>query len=57
MGSAVITIGNVNNVLIVVFAAEFFGPLEPTLAAIYMIPFFGLILPMRAYRRISSNKM
>ncbi|EFK09059.1 sodium Bile acid symporter family protein [delta proteobacterium NaphS2] len=50
--SAVITIGNVNNVLILVFAAEFFGPLEPTLAAIYMVPFFGLILPMRVYARI-----
>ena len=50
--AAVITIGNVNNVLILVFAAEFFGPLEPTLAALYMIPFFGLILPMRIYRRI-----
>ena len=53
--AAVITIGNVNNVLILVFAAEFFGPLEPTLAAIYMIPFFGLILPLRIYRRAKEN--
>ncbi len=53
--AAVITIGNVNNVLILVFAAEFFGPLEPTLAAIYMVPFFGLILPLRVYRRIREE--
>ncbi len=53
--AAVITIGNVNNVLILVFAAEFFGPLEPTLAAIYMIPFFGLVLPMRIYKRVTEG--
>ena len=53
--AAVITIGNVNNVLILVFASEFFGPLEPTLAAIYMVPFFGLILPLRVYRRIREK--
>jgi BASS family bile acid:Na+ symporter len=53
--AAVITIGNVNNVLVLVFAAEFFGPLEPTLAAMYMVPFFGLILPLRIYRRIRER--
>jgi BASS family bile acid:Na+ symporter len=55
--AAVITIGNVNNVLILVFAAEFFGPLEPTLAAIYMIPFFGLILPMRIYKGVRKGRL
>jgi bile acid:Na+ symporter, BASS family len=54
--AAVITIGNVNNVLVLVFAAEFFGPLEPTLAAMYMIPFFGLIFPMRIYRRARAKR-
>jgi hypothetical protein len=34
-----------NNVLVIVFSSEFFTPLEPTVAAMYMIPFFGLILP------------
>jgi bile acid:Na+ symporter, BASS family len=53
--AAVITIGNVNNVLVLVFAAEFFGPLEPTLAAMYMIPFFGLIFPLRVYRRVRER--
>ncbi|MBF0552084.1 MAG: bile acid:sodium symporter [Deltaproteobacteria bacterium] len=49
--AAVISFGNMNNVLVIVFAAKFFGPLEPTVAAMYLIPFFGLILPLRAYRK------
>ena len=48
--SAAISLGNMNNVLIIVFASQFFGPLEPTVAAMYMFPFFGLILPLRIYR-------
>jgi BASS family bile acid:Na+ symporter len=48
--AAVISFGITNNVLVIVFSSEFFTPLEPTVAAMYMIPFFGLILPMRAYR-------
>ncbi|MQY76971.1 MAG: bile acid:sodium symporter [Spirochaeta sp.] len=44
-----ITLGNINNVLIVVFASEYFGPLEPTVAAIYIFPFFALLLPLRMY--------
>ncbi len=53
--ASVITMGNINNVLILVFAAEFFGPVEPTLAAVYMIPFFGLVLPMRLYQRFRQK--
>lgn len=45
-----VSLGNMNNVLVIVFSSQFFGPLEPTLAAMYMIPFFGLILPLRLYR-------
>jgi BASS family bile acid:Na+ symporter len=41
---------------VIVFSAEFFTPLEPTVAAMYMIPFFGLILPMRAYRGWKKKK-
>jgi BASS family bile acid:Na+ symporter len=44
-----ITLGNMNNVLVIVFAARFFGPLEPTVAAIYILPFFGLLIPLRMY--------
>ena len=53
--SSIICLGNVNNVLVIVFASEFFGPLEPTLSAMYMIPFFGLILPLRLYQRIKEH--
>ncbi len=38
---------NINNVLIIVFGSKFFGPLEPTLAAMYMFPFFLAIIPLR----------
>ena len=42
---------NINNVLVLVFSSEFFGPLEPTLAAMYLFPFYSVIVPMGAYRR------
>lgn len=48
--AAVIGLGIMNNVLVIVFSSQFFGPLEPTVAAMYMIPFFALLLPLRAYR-------
>ena len=54
--AAAITFGNINNVLVIVFASEFFGHLEPTLAATYMIPFFGLIFPLRIFQRIRTVK-
>lgn len=52
--AAAITLANMNNVLVIVFASHFFGPLEPTLAAMYMFPFFGLIVPLRVFRRWRS---
>ena len=36
-----------NNVLIIVFSSQFFGPLAPTLAAVYILPFFLMIVPAR----------
>jgi len=42
--------GNMNNVLVIVFSSQFFGPVEPLVAAMYIIPFFGLIIPLRYYR-------
>lgn len=53
---AVICLGIMNNVLVIVFSSEFFTPLEPTVAAMYMIPFFALILPLRAYRAWRGGK-
>lgn len=47
---AVVGLGMMNNVLVIVFSSQFFGPLEPTVAAMYMIPFFGLLLPLNAWR-------
>lgn len=36
-----------NNVLVIVFASQFFGPLSPMLAAMYMFPFFTMIVPVK----------
>jgi bile acid:Na+ symporter, BASS family len=54
--ATVICLGVMNNVLVIVFSSEFFTPLEPTVAAMYMIPFFGLILPLRAYKEWKTRK-
>ncbi|MCB2191589.1 MAG: hypothetical protein KQI62_08490 [Deltaproteobacteria bacterium] len=37
----------INNVLIVVFAANFFGPRNPLLAALYLLPLYVMLLPLR----------
>ncbi|RLB77925.1 MAG: bile acid:sodium symporter, partial [Deltaproteobacteria bacterium] len=39
----------------IVFSARFFGPLEATVAAMYMIPFFLVLFPMRAYEKFASR--
>ncbi len=41
---------NINNVLVIVFSSRFFGPIEPMVAAMYMIPFFVVVIPLRYYR-------
>jgi bile acid:Na+ symporter, BASS family len=45
--SAGISLAVVNNVLVIVFSSQFFGPLSPTLAAMYMFPFFTMIVPIK----------
>jgi BASS family bile acid:Na+ symporter len=52
--ASAISVGNMNNVLIIVFSSRFFGPLEATVAAMYMFPFFLIIFPLRACERIFS---
>ena len=42
-----ISFAYMNNVLIVAFSSQFFGPLSPALAALYMLPFFSMIVPAR----------
>jgi len=46
---------HINNVLVVVFSSRFFGPLEPTVAGLYTIPFYLVLLPLRAYHRRAST--
>lgn len=45
-----VMLGNLNNVLVIVFSSHFFGPVEPLVAAMYMIPFFVIVIPLRYYR-------
>src|SRR4030042_3307535 len=42
-----ISFAYMNNVLIIAFSSEFFGPLSPALATLYMLPFFAMIVPAR----------
>jgi bile acid:Na+ symporter, BASS family len=48
--AAAISLGIMNMILVIVFSAHFFTPLEPTTAAVYTIPFWLLVLPLRAWR-------
>jgi BASS family bile acid:Na+ symporter len=51
-----ISFANMNNVLIIVFSAQFFDPLSTTLAAVYMLPFFMMIVPLRAVGNILNKR-
>lgn len=51
-----VMLGNLNNVLVIVFASEFFGPIEPLVAAMYMIPFFVIVIPLRYYRHRKTKQ-
>ena len=42
-----VSLAYVNNILVVVFSAQFFGPLATTLSVMYLLPFFTLIVPLR----------
>jgi len=56
-----VSLAYMNNVLIVVFSSQFFGPLSPTLAAVYMLPFFAMIVPARMvgdrFRAVGRGKV
>ena len=45
-----------NFTLIVVLSNEFFGPREAITAVLYTIPFFGTIIPLRAYMLAAERK-
>ena len=55
--TAGISMANMNNVLIIVFASQFFGPLEATLAAMYMVPFFGSIPLLKIFHTWHQRRM
>lgn len=50
-----VMMGNMNNVLVIVFASAFFGALEALVAAIYIVPFFALVLPLRYYAHLRGS--
>ncbi len=54
--SLIISFGFINSVLVLVLSSEFFSPIEATVAAMYTIPFFGLIVPLRLYRNWAKRQ-
>jgi BASS family bile acid:Na+ symporter len=46
-----VMLGNMNNVLVVVFSSQFFGPVETLVAAMYLLPFYGIVIPLRYFYR------
>jgi len=49
-----VVLGNLNNVLVIVFSSQFFGPVEPLVAAMYMVPYFVLVIPLRYYHHLKT---
>ena len=45
--AAGVSLAILNNVLVIIFSCEFFGPLSPTLAAMYMLPYYTMIVPAK----------
>jgi BASS family bile acid:Na+ symporter len=45
--AAGVSLAILNNVLVIVFASEFFGPLAATVAAMYMFPYYTMIVPAK----------
>jgi BASS family bile acid:Na+ symporter len=48
--AAAISLSVPNVILVIVFSSQFFTPLEPTTAAVYFIPLYLMLLPLRAWR-------
>ena len=48
--ASVISLWIMNYILVIVFSARFFSPLEPTVAALYTFPFYAMVIPVRAWR-------
>jgi BASS family bile acid:Na+ symporter len=54
--AAGVSLAAMNNVLVIMFASEFFGPLSPTLAAVYMFPYYTMIVPVKMLAGWASKK-
>jgi len=54
--SLIISFGFINSVLVLVLSSEFFSPIEATVAAMYTIPFFGMIVPLRFYQNWAKRQ-
>jgi BASS family bile acid:Na+ symporter len=54
--SSIISFGLINNVFVLVLSSEFFSPLEATVAAMYTIPFFGLVVPLGLYENWAKRR-
>jgi BASS family bile acid:Na+ symporter len=50
--ASAISLWIMNYILVIVFSAQFFSPLEPTVAALYTFPFYALVVPVRAWRNL-----
>lgn len=48
--AAGVSLAAVNNVLVIMFSSQFFGPLAPMLAAMYMFPYYLMIPPIKLFR-------
>jgi len=53
--ASVISLWIMNYILVIVFSAQFFSPLEPTVAALYTFPFYAMVIPVRAWRNYRSR--
>ena len=53
--AAGVSLAVVNNVLVIVFSSRFFGPLSPLLAAMYMFPFFTMMIPVKLISNFRAN--
>jgi BASS family bile acid:Na+ symporter len=54
--ASIISLWIMNYILVIVFSAQFFSPLEPTVAALYTFPFFALVIPVRVWRNYRTKK-
>jgi BASS family bile acid:Na+ symporter len=48
--AAVLSLALINNMTVLVLSIRFFGAREFTVAAVYTVPFFGIVVPLRRFR-------